>query len=297
MPQISIVLCSYNGEKYISEQIDSILNQTFKDFELIISDDKSSDATIDIINSYSNKDARIKLNINKENLGYVKNFEKGISLAKGEYIALSDQDDVWALDKIEKLFKNISNHILIYCDSLLVNSNLQSLDKKMSSSKEMISTNNPLNLTLMNCVSGHALLFKKELTEHLFPFPKLVPHDWWIAFIASFNGGIVFYDAPLIQYRMHEENALVLNKNRKSKENKVTKKQIRISAFYNKLPADNKSKKVLFELNNSYQNSSLSNKFKKTALFFKYKNELFVINKKKGFSLTHYIIRQFNKLK
>lgn len=297
MPLISIILCSYNGEKYISEQIDSILNQTFTDFELIICDDQSTDVTTEIINTYSEKDARIKLHINRSNLGYVKNFEKGIKLAKGDYIALSDQDDVWVLDKIEKLYENIKNHVLIYCDSILVNSNLQPTKKKMSSSKEMLTTNNPLNLCLMNCVSGHALLFKKELTQHIFPFPSQVPHDWWIAFIASIYGGIVYFNEALIKYRIHDDNALVLNKNRKSKENKITNRQVRIREFYNKCPDNNKAKEVLFELNNVYQNISLANKFNKIALFYKYREDLFIINKKVGLPRLRYIIRQFNKLK
>lgn len=297
MPLISIVLCSYNGEKYISEQIESILNQTFKDLEIIISDDRSTDETINIVQAYARKDSRISWHINDTNLGYVKNFEKGISLAKGAYIALSDQDDVWELDKIEKLYNNIKDYVLIYCDSLFVNSKLEPTTQKMSSSKVMISTKNPLNLSLMNSVSGHALLFKKELTLKLVPFPELVPHDWWIAFVASFNGGITFYNETLIKYRIHDSNSLVLNKNRKSKENKITKKQIRIKAFYNKSPNNSESKNILSELNYLYHNISFSNKIKKIALFFKYKKALFIIDGKHGLALTHYILRQFNKLK
>lgn len=296
MPKVSIVLCSYNGEQYLSEQIESILDQSYKDFELIICDDQSSDNSFNIINDFAKKDARIKAYSNSNNLGYVKNFEKGISFAKGDYIALSDQDDVWALDKIEKLLENIKNHVLIYCNSSFVNSDLKPTGKAMSSKKEMITTDNPLNLCLLNCVSGHALLFKKELTPHLFPFPKLVPHDWWIAFIATIHGGIVYLDEPLIKYRIHQDNALALNKNRKSVENKITKRQVRIREFYNKCPDNHKAKKVLSELNYSYQNMALANKFKKMSIFFKYQEELFIINKKEGFSRTHYIIRQFNKL-
>ena len=296
MPQISIILCSYNGEKYISEQIDSILNQTFKNFELVICDDQSTDNTMRIVKSYANKDPRIKWHINENNLGYIKNFEKGISLAKGENIALSDQDDIWSFDKIEKLYNNIKNNVLIYCDSQFVNSNLEPTNKKMSSSGVMISTNNPLNLCLMNSVSSHALLFKKELTEKLLPFPELVPHDWWIAFVASFNGGVTYYNETLVKYRIHDKNTLVLNKNRKSKENKIIKRQIRIKAFYDKCIDNSESKKVLSELNYLYQNISLSNKIKKTALFFKHKETFFIIHRKRGISLTHYILRYFNRL-
>ena len=94
---ISIAMTSYNGEKYIREQLDSILTQTYGNFELIICDDRSKDSTVEIIKDYCIKDSRIKLYVNEKNLGFKKNFEKAISLCKGEYIALSDQDDIYVI--------------------------------------------------------------------------------------------------------------------------------------------------------------------------------------------------------
>ena len=100
---ISVALACYNGENFIYEQIQSIINQTITDLEIIICDDKSTDNTIDIIHNI--KDKRIKLYQNNIQLGVVKNFEKAISLCNGEYIALSDQDDVWVEKKLEKQLK------------------------------------------------------------------------------------------------------------------------------------------------------------------------------------------------
>ena len=93
--KIDILMATYNGEKYLREQIDSILNQTFKDFNLIICDDCSKDSTWQILEEYQKKDSRIKIIKNEKNLGYNKNFEKLLSFVKSDYFMLSDQDDFW----------------------------------------------------------------------------------------------------------------------------------------------------------------------------------------------------------
>src|SRR5574344_1640995 len=117
---ISIAMCSYNGERFIKEQIDSIIAQTYKNFELIIVDDGSKDNTIEIIKYYQSKDSRIKLFQNEKNLGFVKNFEKAITLCSGDFIALADQDDVWKKNKIEVFLNNIDKNMLIYSDAILM---------------------------------------------------------------------------------------------------------------------------------------------------------------------------------
>ena len=100
---VSVAMATYNGEKYLVEQLDSILTQTHPIYEIIIVDDGSSDKTLDILNSYQDKFGNIKVYPNSENLGVVKSFERAIMLTSGDYIALSDQDDVWSNDKIAKL--------------------------------------------------------------------------------------------------------------------------------------------------------------------------------------------------
>jgi rRNA maturation RNase YbeY len=129
---ISICLASYNGEKYIKEQIDSILEQSFEDFELIIQDDCSNDKTVEIVREYLKKDDRILLYENQKNLGYVKNFETLIKKANGDFIALCDQDDIWHRDKLKILIENIGKNSLIYSNSLLVDEEANSLNIKLS---------------------------------------------------------------------------------------------------------------------------------------------------------------------
>ena len=109
---IGIAMTTYNGEKYLKEQIDSILNQTVSDFELIVCDDVSSDSTMDILNDYAEKDDRVHVFRNEENLGFLKNFEKAIRICLdrgAEYVALADQDDIWAENHLEVLADTMSS--------------------------------------------------------------------------------------------------------------------------------------------------------------------------------------------
>lgn len=107
MEKVDILLATYNGEKYLRQQLDSILNQTYKDFKLIISDDASTDETKSILSEYCSKDDRIEVYYQKENLGSTRNFEFLLSKVKSTYYMLSDQDDVWYINKVEKSLKRI----------------------------------------------------------------------------------------------------------------------------------------------------------------------------------------------
>src|SRR5829696_3658650 len=109
-PAISVVLCTYNGGKYLASQIDSILAQTYPNFELIICDDVSVDHTVDILQQYAKKDRRIRIFLNKFNLGFNKNFEQALQLATGKWIAIADQDDVWVPQKLAVLYNLVDDH-------------------------------------------------------------------------------------------------------------------------------------------------------------------------------------------
>lgn len=124
---VSVAMCTYNGAKYIREQIDSILGQTVQDIELIVCDDCSSDETLSVLHEYANHDPRIRIYQNEQNLGYKQNFAKALSLCTGEYIALSDQDDIWMPDHIEVLLAILGNRSLAVGNSLLVDESGQSL--------------------------------------------------------------------------------------------------------------------------------------------------------------------------
>ena len=208
---ISIAMAAYNGAKYISEQIDSILNQTIQDFELIVCDDCSTDSTWKILEDYSVKDNRIKLYRNPVNIGFKDNFEKVIRECTGEYIALCDQDDIWFPNHLSVLLDAMDGTTQIVCgESIFVNesgedmgckySYLFGMDYKPSDNMD-IARHIFLNI---GSVQGTAMLIKKELFNTALPIPpETTYHDCWFAAIACFTGGFKFVDTPVLMYRRH----------------------------------------------------------------------------------------------
>src|SRR6476469_1300094 len=116
-PLISIALCTYNGSKYLEKQILSIINQTYKNIEIIVVDDCSSDNTFEITQILASKYEQIKSYRNTENIGFNKNFEKAIKLTTGYFIAISDQDDIWLENKLQRLYDNLQDKWLIFSNS------------------------------------------------------------------------------------------------------------------------------------------------------------------------------------
>lgn len=211
---ISIVMATYNGEKYLREQIDSILNQTIQDFEVIVCDDCSTDGTWNVLLEYQLQDRRIKCYHNEENLGFKKNFEKAIRLCTGDYIALSDQDDIWLPEHLEKLMNLIAD-----ADIACGNAELINIDGVKSGI--LLSKNVNLNvlydkdLTLYRIIcfydpfQGASMLIKRKfLFEKALPVPeKVVYHDAWFAACACLLQGIQYTDDVITLYRQHGNNA------------------------------------------------------------------------------------------
>lgn len=224
---VSIALCSYNGGKYIEEQIKSILNQSYTNLELIIVDDCSSDDTVEIVENLASADDRIKLFKNESNLGFVKNFEKAISLCNGDYIALCDQDDIWKINKIELFMISIEDNILIYSNALLVDSEGKETGQVLVPTKSnMVRGNNNKAFIFNNCVSGNTLMFCKQLIKYILPIPKGIEyHDSYIAFIASSIGKIEYVTEPLVYYRRYEEQVTHVKKSNSIFEKRENKKR------------------------------------------------------------------------
>jgi len=206
-PLISVALCTYNGETYLRKQLDTLVLQTYPNLEIIALDDQSKDGTFKILKEYEEKYSFFKAIINDQNLGFVKNFEKAIKLCAGDFIAISDQDDLWELNKIEVLYKEIGDNMLIYHDSHLIDSNDKKLgNQKMSTETRIHSGNCNLYFLTKNSVSGHASLFRKELKEYIFPFDERFYYDWWIAYVAASVGKIKYISNILVHYRKHAVN-------------------------------------------------------------------------------------------
>lgn len=202
---ISVALASYNGEKYIKNQIISILDNLSNNDELIISDDGSTDSTCQIINSFN--DSRIKL-YKGPCKGINKNFENALSHCKGDIIFLSDQDDFWYPNKvnnIKRLF-NESDYILIQHDARVINGEGEVLFESFGKMRNVHC--GIIKNIIKNSYHGCLIAFKKELLKEVLPIPdKIYLHDEWIGLVAELNGKTFFSNKILTDYRRHENNA------------------------------------------------------------------------------------------
>lgn len=203
-PLISIVLCTYNGEAFLKEQLNSLLAQTWPALEIIVSDDCSTDGTKDILRQYESNPL-LHIFFQPNNLGPVKNFGFAASQAQGAYIAFCDQDDIWLPGKIEKLYAAISNAPLVYADSELVDEQGNSLNKKISDLRCMYSGDDSRGFVFSNVVWGHAMMVTAALLQQSLPVPDKTPHDIWLAVKAVTNGGIKYLDEVLVKYRQHSK--------------------------------------------------------------------------------------------
>jgi len=198
---VSVCLASYNGEKFIREQILSILHQLNFDDELIISDDSSTDHTVEIIKSID--DSRVKLLAINQFRDPIKNFQNALNHAKGEVIFLSDQDDVWLTDKYSDTLQLLKSYDLIVSDSIIVDEQLNTLHpsffKYFKSGKGLIKN------VVKSSYYGSCMAFKKVILDAALPFPdtKEIGHDLWIGLVAEMTGKVFFYSKPLILYRRH----------------------------------------------------------------------------------------------
>lgn len=204
---ISVVIATYNGGKYISQQLKSILTQLVENDEVIIVDDCSVDNTLEIIKLLNDK--RIIVFKNKHNNGVVSSFNRGLSLAKNEIIFLSDQDDVWFDNKCQEcfnIFNSNKNIVLVASDALVINENGVVLNKSLDKLKGKFKYG-VMNTIIKNRIPGCTIAFKRSLLTKVLPIPSNVPmHDIWLLCIAQMYGEIQYINKPLIYYRRHHEN-------------------------------------------------------------------------------------------
>lgn len=202
--KISVCIATYNGEKYIYEQLISILPQISVDDEIIISDDNSSDNTVAIIQSF--EDSRIKLLESKRNnLSLIKNFENALLNSSGDIIFLADQDDVWLDGKVRKMIDLFGEYDLVVSDCRVVN---ETLDTIYDSFFNLRKSGSGLAKNLCkNTYIGCCIAFNRKIYDLALPFPPSIPmHDWWIGCVAEVYGKVHFMDEKLLLYRRHGNN-------------------------------------------------------------------------------------------
>lgn len=204
--KVSIVMCTYNGEKYLREQLDTLLNQTYPIAEIIIQDDRSTDDTMSILKDYESKHPHIHVSQNEEQKGVNKNFFSAIARASGDYIALSDQDDLWEPDKIEKQINSIGNKFLsagisepfaegqdtsIHYDTRIPNMGVE-------------------RIIYTSMVAGHTMMFRKELINsipNLDDWIDFVLYDHFLQIVASSLDSLAYCPVVLVRQRRHITSA------------------------------------------------------------------------------------------
>ena len=216
--KISVALCTYNGEVFLSRQLESILKQTVPVQEIVITDDNSTDNTPVIIREYQEQFPNIiHCKVNNPGLGIQRNFEKALSLCTGNIILLSDQDDIWLPNKVAVMTNHFESHPTVealFTDGYIINDN-----DEMTGGTLFSKNNFDINVqqqwrrndiaskmvTSSNKITGATMAIRKELLLRSFPFdlPSDLWHDFWLGLHAVFNNGLDWINEPLIKYRVH----------------------------------------------------------------------------------------------
>jgi glycosyltransferase involved in cell wall biosynthesis len=299
---VSIALCTYNGERFLNEQLESIFNQDYKKInEIICIDDNSNDNTWEILKEYANKYDILKIYQNHSNLGFVKNFEKALTLTSNFLIAISDQDDIWYSSKISNLVNSIGNNIMSYSDNDYIDINGESLGKKFSDKRNLTTNTSCLNFALFNAISGHTILLNRNLLHYSLPFPKEIPYDFWLAFKASQYGEIQVVKKALVGYRQHDNNTIgaigaktTRKKDCKSKNTNKTLNRIQIFAK-NVAPNLVKEQCILQQLGDSYTDRSIKNRLKRVAILWNNRGTILLFKKTNNFRKMFFCFKAFWK--
>jgi glycosyltransferase involved in cell wall biosynthesis len=206
-------MCTYNGAAFLRAQLESILAQSRRPDEIVICDDGSTDETESVVKEF----APIVFHRNEKNLGAVKNFERAIGLCTGDIITLSDQDDVWREDKlqrIEEAFRMTPTAGLVFSEAEIVDENLTSLNRRMwnevdfnAHKRKLVAQGRALDVLITGwTVTGATMAFRSEYKKLALPIPIDIPmiHDGWIALSVAAVSDVIAIDEPLIKYRQHE---------------------------------------------------------------------------------------------
>lgn len=222
---VSVALCTHNGEAFIEEQLASITRQILRPIEIVLSDDASTDRTVELAHAVveswnrAHAGAAIEFRVLRNNpaLGVTKNFERAIGACRGDLIALCDQDDVWHEDKLDlvsKAFDEDQAVLLVHTDARLIDASGAVLSKTLletiditTAQRALIAQGRALEVFLRrNFATGATVVFRKELRDWATPFPPEWLHDEWLAIVAAAYGGLVLLSQATIDYRLHGAN-------------------------------------------------------------------------------------------
>lgn len=290
---ISIAMTSYNGEKYISSQLDSIIGQTVKDFELFVCDDCSQDNTYSILKGYEKKDSRIHAFQNISNLGFAKNFEHAIQLCKGDYVALCDQDDIWRPNHLEILLNGIKNKDASVGNSQIMDGTGTLKENLLSDGDGYFVDGNDNDkmfrvLFYGNPFQGTSAMYTRELLEKALPIPAGVEyHDAWFAVCALASKGINYTFETITNYRIHGNNASGNHKTSFIDRLKITLKRngfktdrlIFCEELLERFPGANEDiKDIIYKAKDFFEARKAGNKIKVLGYSIKYYKKIYATN-------------------
>jgi glycosyltransferase involved in cell wall biosynthesis len=211
MDNISVVMTTYNGSRFLVAQIESIMAQTRHPDEVVIVDDCSTDNSYEILQTYQAKyPGLIRVYQNLSRLGINKNFEKAAQLSTGALIFFSDQDDVWAPKKIQTMVDHFDGFSLLYSNAVIIDEHGHVIsDSELKFNAVPVIAGNPLIYLLQsNSISGHNILITRKLLHTAIPFSPNIVYDQWLGIVACLNKGIGYIDDALVMHRMHNSNAM-----------------------------------------------------------------------------------------
>ncbi|HFI0435687.1 TPA: glycosyltransferase family 2 protein [Streptococcus suis] len=213
--KVNILMSTYNGQQFLSEQIRSIQEQTYTDWTLFIRDDGSSDNTKEILKDFERQDSRVHLidSDKSDNLGVIKSFHKLVNHDRADYYFFSDQDDVWLPNKLELSLNEAQNYpanlpLMVYMDLKVVNQDLEIMTESMVKSQSHHANTELVQELTENTVTGGVAMINHTLAEMWQETDDILMHDWYLALLASAFGNLVFIDQPGELYRQHSDNVL-----------------------------------------------------------------------------------------
>ena len=294
---VSVAMATYNGSKFVTEQIESILRQTYQFVEIVIVDDNSSDATVQIIRDLQRLHPSIHLYQNEVNMGVSKAFERAIHRCSGAFIAFSDQDDIWMPEKIQRLLGEIGQHDAVYCNSMLVDENGTSYHKPFNSLMNLKSYYNGAPFLLSNTVPGHTMLVRLDFLTQLVPFPAHLFYDLWIAYNAAARNGIKYVDEVLVHYRQHCANVVGTRmsgnkRTKRSVKEQFDQKKKELQTLASAPVKDGYTRQVVSEMIHLFHRGW---SFRRTAFFFEHFNNLLSSKKKPYYRKVLFCIKMFFK--
>lgn len=220
---VAVLLTTYNGEKYIDEQINSILRQKNVKVKIYVHDDFSQDNTLELVKKLQNEyPEQIFILESKNNLGVIRSYQFLLDNVKADYYFFSDQDDVWHEDKVAEELKlllnqNINIPALVYSDLEIVDANLNMLSSSMFKKMNVKSTDKTAMLLVQNVITGNTVAFNSALRNFIIrdfrmEDDRILMHDGWLGLVASIYGKLLFLDEPMVKYRQHGNNVVGANK-------------------------------------------------------------------------------------